>query len=331
MIVIVGLPRSGTSWLAKIFDSHPATFYCHEPDSRGGLRGVPFAPDCEEAATYSPAIRQFAASLPSTREVRVIGKLPVFPKSYDLPGGYPLRRATVVVGKLLGKVVADPKVRLPVKKGAAMTVLWKSIESTARLGTLARALPDARFVHLIRHPCGYVDSVVRGYESHRFSSSTPPWGDAGIIGLLSETREAQRYAASRGMPASPTNYERLAWLWLVQNEKALDETQHLANVTAVRYEELCAHPVDACRRLFATLGLTWATETQRFIEASTSSHHSSYYALSKDPLRAAHEWRRRLSADAARGIQQLVSGTAIWTWYDSAKAEETQNEASGTS
>ena len=31
-ILIVGAPRSGTTWLAKIFDSHPATLYRHEPD-----------------------------------------------------------------------------------------------------------------------------------------------------------------------------------------------------------------------------------------------------------------------------------------------------------
>jgi Sulfotransferase family len=31
-ILILGSPRSGTSWLAKIFDSHPEVLYRHEPD-----------------------------------------------------------------------------------------------------------------------------------------------------------------------------------------------------------------------------------------------------------------------------------------------------------
>jgi hypothetical protein len=32
-ILVFGLPRSGTTWLGKIFDSHPETLYRHEPDS----------------------------------------------------------------------------------------------------------------------------------------------------------------------------------------------------------------------------------------------------------------------------------------------------------
>jgi hypothetical protein len=31
-ILILGSPRSGTTWLAKIFDSHPDILYRHEPD-----------------------------------------------------------------------------------------------------------------------------------------------------------------------------------------------------------------------------------------------------------------------------------------------------------
>lgn len=32
MILILGSPRSGTTWLAAIFDSHEDILYRHEPD-----------------------------------------------------------------------------------------------------------------------------------------------------------------------------------------------------------------------------------------------------------------------------------------------------------
>ena len=31
-ILLFGMPRSGTTWLGKIFDSHPQVLYRHEPD-----------------------------------------------------------------------------------------------------------------------------------------------------------------------------------------------------------------------------------------------------------------------------------------------------------
>ena len=32
-VMLVGSPRSGTTWMAKIIDSHPQVLYRHEPDS----------------------------------------------------------------------------------------------------------------------------------------------------------------------------------------------------------------------------------------------------------------------------------------------------------
>jgi hypothetical protein len=34
LLLLFGMPRSGTTWLAKIIDSHPDIIYRHEPDSR---------------------------------------------------------------------------------------------------------------------------------------------------------------------------------------------------------------------------------------------------------------------------------------------------------
>jgi hypothetical protein len=51
-VIILGLPRSGTTWISKILDSHPAVVYRHEPDSVKKLRNVPRALDIENSAPY---------------------------------------------------------------------------------------------------------------------------------------------------------------------------------------------------------------------------------------------------------------------------------------
>ena len=49
ILLIFGMPRSGTTWLGKIFDSHPDIIYLHEPDSEFRLKEVPLlvTPDWE--------------------------------------------------------------------------------------------------------------------------------------------------------------------------------------------------------------------------------------------------------------------------------------------
>jgi len=41
IILVFGMPRSGTTWLGKIFDSHMDLIYLHEPDSEIKLKGIP--------------------------------------------------------------------------------------------------------------------------------------------------------------------------------------------------------------------------------------------------------------------------------------------------
>ena len=52
-ILVVGLPRSGTTWIGKIFDSHPRTLYLHEPDSAVPMNGIPLI-----AESMGPGIDQ---------------------------------------------------------------------------------------------------------------------------------------------------------------------------------------------------------------------------------------------------------------------------------
>jgi hypothetical protein len=64
LILLFGLPRSGTSWVGKIFDSHPSTIYRHEPDSRGALNDVALLPAPSEIDCFLPAARRFVGNLP---------------------------------------------------------------------------------------------------------------------------------------------------------------------------------------------------------------------------------------------------------------------------
>ena len=70
MILIQGRPRSGTTWLGKIFDSHPNVVYRHEPDSLVVNADIPFTPYAEDCANYETAARQYLQKIKHVRQTK---------------------------------------------------------------------------------------------------------------------------------------------------------------------------------------------------------------------------------------------------------------------
>ena len=59
-IFVFGMPRSGTSWLGKIFDSHPDVVFRHEPDIDFRNTSIPWYP--EETEPYLDEARAYIAN-----------------------------------------------------------------------------------------------------------------------------------------------------------------------------------------------------------------------------------------------------------------------------
>lgn len=57
VILLCGIPRSGTTWIGKIFDSHPDTLYRHEPDSGKVLGSVPLVAPIADVEKYRDVSR----------------------------------------------------------------------------------------------------------------------------------------------------------------------------------------------------------------------------------------------------------------------------------
>src|SRR5690349_13785638 len=82
VIFVFGLPRSGTTWLAKIFDSHPDVLYRHEPDI--SVRGSELPRYCalDEVEPHLARTREYLERLAEVRSLKAAGPLPVFAKDH---------------------------------------------------------------------------------------------------------------------------------------------------------------------------------------------------------------------------------------------------------
>lgn len=313
MILVFGLPRSGTSWVGKIFDSHPDTLYLHEPDKHIPSRDVPMllpAEPCQELDGLLPKVL-------ANRSPGVTGKLPAFTKSYRSGARHLLRNAIGYAARALPRRLCE-RVRVPdlADPGARPPrLVWKSINSAGRLGALARRLPGARCLLLLRHPCGQIASVLRGYSSGTVRGLPPPSEQYRVLETLLGTAPARARGLTMDALRAMHPVERMAWRWVLFLEKAVADIAGLGNCRLLRYEELCAAPVDGARELFAFTGLAWHPRTEEFIRESTDRDSVRYFGVRKDPGRSASRWRRELAEDDVRRIFGVVSQSPVGRLY----------------
>ena len=316
MIILMGLPRSGTTWLGKIFDSHPDTFYSHEPDSARPFRGIPLLLSARATGEFGAALAREVERLRSVRTVRVVGKLPLFPKSYSPPVPTWLRSKELLILKSLSRPLGDLSVPVHVcgRPETASRWVWKSIESSGRLGALARSMPESKIIFLIRHPCGVAASVLRGEQSTKFTAG-PSSEDKGFFELLAETEPARSRHLTVDRFLAMSAVERVAWRWALLNEKTLDDLSGLPNSTVVRYEDLCDRPGEVSRELFRFAELSWSEQTDRFVSLSTTRDDQSYYGVFKDPRKSAHKWKEQLSTETVEKILEVAAQTSSGRLY----------------
>ena len=317
LVLLFGMPRSGTTWLGKIFDSHPDTLYRHEPDSRGTLNSLPLFAFGRDAEQYRGFLEGYVGRLPAIRDEKVSASMPIFAKSYYGAFQLALRKLLVFAMKAASHFLGPlpvPNV-VSVARHSRVSVVWKSIESLGRLGVLARVFPEARCVLIFRHPCGYVASVLRGEAKCKFEGGSPSSEDWGVYRMLLELPVAKERGLELSAVQAMAPVERLALRWALYYEHALTETAGLENVLAVRYEDFCEQPQEEVQKAFGHCRLPWTRETERFIASSTSHENAEYYSVFKDPKAAAWKWKKELAADDVERIMQVVAPFRAGRYY----------------
>lgn len=328
MILLFGMPRSGTSWLGKIFDSHPRTLYRHEPDKAYVHPEVPPLLPPSAVAERRRALETFVEEALAIRTVGVVGKLPVFPKSYHSPLQHRLKKLLVLGAKLWSRSFGE--VSVPDMVDAArrdVRIVWKSVVSLGRLGALARALPESRAVLILRHPCGQIASLLRGEAAGAFETKRPASEYYRVLEMLAATRQARAHGLTLEHLRRLGPIERLAWQWTLNNEIALADIAGLPGCTALRYEDLCAEPLGTMRRLFEHVGLEWHPQTERFIRESVGGEEDGYYSIVKDPSRAASRWREELAAEDVERILAITARSPAGRFFADAPEAEREDGA----
>jgi hypothetical protein len=314
VILLLGAPRSGTTWLAKIFDSHPRVLYRHEPDTVLRSNRLPNLCAREAVSKYRDEARRYLSELMDVRTLKAVGSLPQFPKTYYSTFGRGLREGIVYSlravdaisrGNTWARRVAIPDL-VARTESVWPTVVFKSVSSFGRARLFAEALPKSRIVFILRHPCGQVASTVRGIVSGKFEYHP-------AVGAVVSSREGRALGLTAEEFGALSPVEKCAWHWVFMNQKALNDLSGLEDrVKVVRYEDACADPERVAKELFAFSGLDWNSQTASFVKQSTTAPDTDeFYRVWRDSLAAASKWRTTLSAEDQQRILDIAGRVPV--------------------
>ncbi|HEX4159684.1 MAG TPA: sulfotransferase [Rhizomicrobium sp.] len=312
VVLVLGAARSGTTWLAKIFDSHPDVIYRHEPDTVLRSQVVPALVSAVDWQIHVPDAREYLLHLLDVRSVKSAGSFPLFPKRFrSRPSEY--IRALMIYGEKFAMSALGPsltsRLRVPdfADRGdpSNLKFVMKSVSSCGRVKVFAAALPESRIVYLVRHPCGQVASMLKGIASGKFER---PILNADVF----DTDEAQRLDVTNETFQQLDLVEQCAYHWAILNQKAINDLPPSPRSSIVRYRDLCARPREVAEELFRFCALDWEPQSERFVlGSSTAADTDRYYWVERNSRITEQRWRHALDAESQRRIFSICRRVAV--------------------
>ncbi len=307
-IVIVGLPRSGTTWTLRALGSAEGVVSISEPDNE----------DKQPIAI---------------RAKHQVGRYPVLGLGQESPAyrrlwewifnGVPEGRRSLLARRILGPGAVgrihdgrfDPVARLagavaggpPPTTGppvtAARRVVAKSIHAQLSIEWLADAF-DVDVALILRHPANVLAS----------------WSEVNLKDARNTTLEnsAQiraRYLEPWGVaPPGPDPIEQMSWRIGLLTAVLEDVSSRHPDWPLLVHEQLCADPSAEFRRLYDDLGLPWSGATEEFLE--THNAPGSGFVVKRVASELTDSWQWRLDDDQVATLRRVLGRFPITTWSD---------------
>jgi len=308
-VLVVGVARSGTSFLGEVFHQNPALSYLYEPfwgNTTIKQRQCIWLTEKDEEPESARLLREVFAG--------TFDELERQQPDPQMCQQFATRREEVA-RYLNGRAITNET-----------NVVIKEIRLNMQLRWVTKVMGlDLRIVHLIRDPRGVVASFLLPTNGKANRS-----GVGQVLGLRSmfsrggadntmysdwewnRTPDMQRYAPEfqrycplldRGQP-----HTRIAARWFLMTAHAISDAGKIpgAQYHRVRYEDLCRDPLGTAGRIYDFLGkkmpqavIDWLAENTR------SGSRQERYGTSRNSLEMVDVWRSQLNRRQIRDIESL--------------------------
>ena len=282
--MLVSTPRAGSTWVAAMLGAAPGVSVLFEPfnpRASYGLRHVD--PDLPWylylTHGHTGAYESFLADLLGSRR----------PNLSDLLDSRSGRR--MMLREFLANFIRRSRhTRLLVKDPfASFSAEW-----------LARRF-DMRVVVLVRHPAGYVDSLLRkgwGVDMRNLLSQAA---------LMRDHLEPYREEIEAQVRARDP-LEAATLVWRMINGHLHASLRHHSDWLYVRHMDLCREPLNAFGRLYDDLDLTMSSRARESIKRH--SYGEGERRIQRDSAGVAHQWKRTLTSEQIDRVRRLTADIA---------------------
>ena len=304
-VLIVGLPRSGTTWTMRVLSSGPGTKVLGEPDNEDKF---PASIHAKRKLGRYPVLRPGEACPPYRKLWEWI-----------LDGAHEGGRAQLArhllgpgsvnrihegrpdpVTWLAGMVARNPR---PAPSPGAPRLVVKSIHAQLSAEWLADAF-DVEVLMVLRHPANVLAS----------------WLEVNLKDARNSTLENRpeiraRYLEPWGVPLpGPDPIERISWrIGLLV--AALEDARSRHPEWHVRsHEQLCTDPVAEFQKLYAEMGLEWGDSSAQYLDEHNTP--GSGFVVNRVASELSDAWRHRLDDDQLATLRRVLAWFPITTWND---------------
>jgi hypothetical protein len=259
-VLILSLPRSGSSWIGAVLGSSPDVAYLREPLTQSNLMS---------GVTERTVIHIEPDKLPEDYKRyadNAFSGLPIFGKG-------------VVVDPRQWVLTRRRKKRLIIKEVNPLACRW-----------LIRSYKP-RIIFLVRHPAAVALSYAKmGWTGVNIRKTIPD----NVFMTESPLKEWKNQLSD----TSEDYWDRMgAWQGAILR-LTLRELSSYRDCKIVKYETMCRNAVEVFTDLFDFAGLSWNEQIKKTVlEKSSGGDRNRLYETSRDSMRMIDAWRSELSKE----------------------------------
>ncbi len=300
VVVISGLPRSGTSWVAKALSFDPSFTLYREPDNSEFVPGAP------EKSLWNKYLRK-GVSIPAydghiARALR--GEIATNFTMKENPGP--------IFARLPVRLHGLPE-RFPQLYMRKRNVIVKFVHTNLALDWMSGCCPEARIVSLIRHPVGQFESWLRlGWVPEpKMLLNDAQLVDEYLAPFVELIRRADSFWAKAGA------------YWGAINHVAYRQTASGAAHSSVPFEWLCQDAPLRMRELSERLDMQWTSDAGQFVKPVDGSVDGESFSLSRDSQAQITKWREVVDTDDIAECRTFAEpfGVPLYADFDPWNAE----------